>query len=257
MAHSYDIHDWMDKHKLDICELNDRDKDELMMAADEATHEHDLKEYMDEHYDDFQDEYKKYCEGEKEDGNEPDDYDDWFNWSDCKEELEQKFNDDRCPDDYYPIWCTAWLFPSNYSAEELNEMGINNLVFFKFHNEVMVSLTGCGMDLSPSLFLAYYLHSDISFQKQSILDKVLSSGLKYFEYVVGKKQLVELMKVIGKDLMLKYDKESKKRYKEFDATIKNLSTARDKKEIDQFETGLLAMVALSKTQQPMEENKTR
>jgi hypothetical protein len=253
MAHSYDIHDWMDKHTLDICELSDDEKMELGDACNEACCQHDLKEYMDEHYDDFQDKYKKYCEGEKEDGNEPDDYDDWFNWSDCKEELEQQFNDNRCSDDYYPIWCTGWLFPSPYSAEELNEKDISGLIFFKFRDEVMVSLTTCGMDMSPSLFLAYYLHSDISFQKQSILDKVLSSGLDYFKYVVGKKQLVELMKVIGKDLMLKYDKESKKRYKEFDATIKKLSTARDKGEIDQFETGLLAMVTLAKTQRPMDE----
>lgn len=252
MPHYYDIHDWMDKHTLDICELDDREKDELMMAVDEATHDFQLKEFMEEHENDFEDEYKDYCDDEAEDGNEPDSYDGWFISTGKKEKLEEEFHDNRSPDDYYPIWCTAWLFPSNYSAEELNEKDINGIVFFKYYNEVMVSLTTCGMDMSPSLFLAYYLHSDISFQKQSILDKVLSSGLNYFEYVVGKKQLVELMKVIGKDLMLKYDKESKKRYKEFDKTIKKLGEARDKGEIEQFETGLLAMVALAKTERPME-----
>jgi hypothetical protein len=255
MPHYYDIREWMDKHELNICELDDREKDELMEACNEATYKHDLKEFMEEHEDDFKDEYEEYCKEEKENGEEPEEYDDWFVTYDKKEELERQFNDNRCPDDYYPLWCTAWLFPSPYSAEGLNDMGMHGLVFFEFHDEVTVSLTTIGMDMSPSLFLAYYLHSDISFQKKSILDKVLSSGLDYFKYVVGSEHLLELMEAIGKDLMVKYDKESKKRYKEFDATIKKLSEARDNGKMDQFETGMLGMMALFKTQKPMDGDK--
>jgi hypothetical protein len=250
MPHYYDIREWMDKHELNICELDDREKNELMEACDSATYKNDLKRFMEEHDDDFKDEYAEYCKREKEDGSEPEEYDDWFVTYDKKEELERQFSENRCPDDYYPIWCTAWLFPSPYSAETLNEMDIPGLVFFDFNDEVMVSLTTCGMDMSPSLFTAYYLHSDISFKKESILNKVLSSGLDYFKYVVGSEHLVELMEVVGKDLMLKYGKMSKRRYKEFDKTIKKLTEARDKGEMGQFETGMLGMMALFKTQEP-------
>ena len=54
--------------------------------------------------------------------------------------------------------------------------------------------------------------------------------------------------------MDKYENEHIKRHQEFEDTIERLTKARDEKGMDPFLTGLAGIMALTKTQQPMEES---
>jgi len=257
-----DIRNWMDKHELNICELDEREKDDLMESCDEATFETDFEDYIEENEeyltDDFQDEYDEFVRDFIRDiilgSSDGEDIPKFCKWlKEYKEdEMRDRFGEERHPDNYYPLWCFAWQFPSDHSAEELNAKRVPGLVFFDYHGTTMVSLTTVGMDMSPSIYFAYLMYSELTLQRKPILEKIMSCGIDYFKYVIGTSNMLELIQKLGKSIIDKYDTEGKKRYKEFDETLKRLTDLRDKGEMDQVSTGLLGLMALSKTQRPME-----
>lgn len=246
-----DISNWMEKHSRDIGDLSDGEKVELGEACDEASYEAALKEYIEGNEDDLKEKWEElYGEMDTtDDGFMP--FSEWLKSDEAREAIIEDFQENRSPDDYYPIWNTIWEFPSSRSAEELNNEGVPNLIFFDWDNVTWVGLTGCGMDLSPALYYAYLRFSDLNCNKAAILDGILRSGLNYYKYVLGSGHFFELVKLVGKKLMAKYDTESKRRYKEFDKTIEKLSKSRDAGDTDNFTAGLVGMMALLKTRKPM------
>lgn len=154
------------------------------------------------------------------------------------------FEDERCPDDYYPIWLTCWEFPTGYEAEELNKKNVSGLVFFDIqdYDGTFVSLTCCGMNMNPSLEYAYWRYSNINPSKEEIRHGILSSGVGYYRYVVGPTAADELIKWCG--LTDKQRKKKKEIDKRFDKTLKKASDTDD-----QFLRGIIGLAALSKHQQ--------
>lgn len=241
----------------------------------DSTYKIDLENYIYEHKEEIKQDFKEYIEELKIDYDEykeenPDDdisfkdwldnegyirdYNEWFE-DEKKDDIEDEFRDSRYSDDYFPIWRIAWQFPTGYTAEELNEMGINGLVFFDINrnyvNDTFVSLTGCGMDMSPSIYCAYLLYSSLNIDDETIkemLCKVQRKGLEYMGYVMGKKNLDKFLDVVGKEMAIRMDKRGREEYKKFDEQLKQLTKARDKGNMDKATTGLLGMMSYFETQ---------
>jgi hypothetical protein len=212
----------------------------------ESTYKNDLERYIEEHKDEYIDEYNEYERDLT--------FDEWLD-EEKKDDIEREFQDNRYSDDYFPIWLTAWEFPSGYTAEELNELDIHGLVFFEINknyiNKTFVSLTGCGMDMSPSLYCAYVLYSQLNIDDEIIkemLCKVQRSGLEYMQYVMGKAHIDKFIETIGKEMAIRMDKRGRAEYKKFDEQMKKLTIARDKGDMDNATTGLLGMMAYFNTQ---------
>jgi len=245
---------------------------DVLEACDAATFDSALKEYIEENKDEYKSEFWEYIRSmvkewkvEFEDGDTDFGFRTWMARNDHpykfkewlteekEDELREKFNDDRTPDDYYPIWATAWEFPSGYTAEGLNDMGIPNLVFFDIRDHgTFVSLTACGMDLSPALEYAFAKYSTLGMDTDAInelLCNIQRSQLSYYKYVIGEERLKELMEIVGEELAKKADEVGRKKYAEFDERLKKLSELRDKGELDNTVTGLLGMMALFQSQE--------
>lgn len=392
------IRKFMDKNAHTLDELKAIDEMQVYEGVQEATDQVAFQEWLEEVGEEkFEEKVKEVrkdwedlIDELKESGEAGPDFDSFFQDQECCEndyeswllyniqELREEYDDsDRkyeFVDGYYPMWNYQWVFPSDKSAEDLNNLGIPNLVFYDakvldvdeddewddwypdqeqeyeclreeifeewndhmeearenyekdeedfraenapdeefqdfddwFHDQygyepsedawleekefpatfddwvdeneselrvrfddwleemkeaghigtetqcTLVSLTGCGMDLSPSLYYAYFMHSSVRFSPQDILDKILSCGSDYFPYVLGKEKFHELAQVIGEDEIKKYADESKRRTKEFDESLKKLSEARDSGKFDKMTTGLLGLMVLAKSQRPME-----
>ena len=166
-------------------------------------------------------------------------------------EFEDKFIEEgHTPDNYYPIWLRAWEFPSGYTAEQLNEFGVSGLVFFDMNNNTYVSLTTCGMDMTPSIEYAYFMYSNVQVSKTYYKERLFKQP-SYFEYVVGKEATLKLCKELGiTQKKLDYaEKEVHKRLAEFGKSLDQLSELRDSGKIDQNLTSLFAMSQYFKYEQ--------
>ena len=253
-------------------ELNSMD---VADACYSATYDFDLQEYINEHKDEYQEEFTDYIRDAFEEYKEekqkyPDAtnrfpvwldtngyyrvFDEWIQ-EEKNDELEQKFSYARIGDDYYPIWLECWEFPYG-DAESLNEeYRHSGLVFFEIHKndvwETFVSLTGCGMDMSPILYHAYFMHQS-GFQDEDsvkeILCKIQNSNRSYFEHVVGSERMEKLVEEIGRHRVDQADAIGRQKSKEFDDSLKALTKARDEGELNQTTTGLLGMAAFFKSQ---------
>jgi len=144
-----DIDKWLNEHAHTLDELNAIDEYQVLEATNEATYERDFEAFIEERMDELEREYQEYLENLKEEyeddiaGEEnPPTFEEWMKnnapysnfeeWlEDKKEELRNEFEDQRTPDDYYPIWNTVWEFPTRYTPDELNEKGIPGLIFFE------------------------------------------------------------------------------------------------------------------------------
>lgn len=240
-------------------------------SAYESTYKKDLKEYIVENKFEYVDDFKDYIQELKADYKKEKtdisfkewlddngfyrDFDEWIE-NEKKDDVEHDFTDNRYSDDYCPIWNTAWEFPSNYTAEELNEKDINGLIFFEINKnniyKTFVSLSGCGMDMSPSIYCAYMLYSTIKIDDDTIkemLCQVQKKGLDYMGYVMGKKHLDKFVKEIGEEMAIRMDKRGRAEYKKFDEQLKKLTVARDKGDLDNATAGLLGMMSFFQTQE--------
>ncbi len=217
--------------------LNNQD---VLEASDSATYDNDLENFkkefttedLDNYYTDTTEEEFKEMDKEEQD-----------------EAIEDIFRDNRTADDYYPIWLTAWEFPSGYMAETLNSFGVSGLVFFEVNNETFVSLTSCGMDMSPSLEFAYFMYSNVELDEKYFKERLFIQP-SYFEYVVGKTDFIKFCEKLGitKRKVLLAENRVKKRLKDFSKSLDNLSELRDKGKINKSECGLLAMITYFKDQ---------
>ena len=170
-------------------------------------------------------------------------------------DLQSEFLEHSSPDDYYPIWNTVWQFPSSYSVSNLNCENIPNLIFFDYKEVTYVGLTACGMDISPSLFYVYFVFSDLALNKKDLLKKIYKQP-SWFSYVVGDRcfeNIKKILKISDKKLKIA-EKTLSENLKTFDESLRNLSEMRDKKQTDQFMTGLLAMMTYTKSRRDLEES---
>lgn len=242
-------------------------------ACNEATVNVDLEIYIGEHKDDFRDEFKDYIQELLEEYREDNivhgypfrvwldnrgykrDYDQWFE-ENKKDKVEQDFHEQRIGDDYVPIWLTAWEFPGGCSAESLNrEYRNSGIVFFETDKngvyKTFVSLTACGMDMSPILHYAYFMEAGFNDEDciKEMLCNIQTKRISYMKYVIGDERMQELMKSIGEKRISQADEIGRKKYEQFDKTLKQLTQARDDGEMDNLMSGLLGMVAFSKSQE--------
>jgi len=285
------LNNWLDKHEWEISdnftteyyeedeELKESgfcgylNKDDVMIASDEATAETHKQEYLKDNEDEiFEDWFNQLDEDFKEEMQERykeatgqltavDLSDCEFNvisdrqkkWilSDYEEEIkeyaEEKFWDERNPDDYMPIWLRAWEFPSGYTVEELNEFNISGIVFFDINRQTFVSLTSCGMDMSPSLEYAYFMYSNVGISKAHIKRRLFKQP-SYFSYVVGSKDFRKLCEELGitQRKLSNAEKRVGERLKQFNESLDNLSKLRDSGKITQTEAGLLGLMQYCK-----------
>jgi len=201
-------------------------RDDVSSASDEATAEVHKEEYLKENREEL---LKDFVE---------ENYQDEF-----KDFVDNKFYDDRTADDYYPIWLTAWEFPTGYTAEQLNEFDIRGVVFFNINGTDFISLTTCGMDMTPSLEYAYFMYSNVEIAKTYIKERIFRQP-SYFSYVVGNtdfKKLCEKLGITERKINLA-EKRVKERCKEFLDGLNDLSKLRDSKKITQTEAGLLGLM---------------
>lgn len=196
-----DLSGWLEKHGRQLDSFGDY---EVLEACDSATYEHDRKEKFEEWFGDNR-EPRPYSDGEIKELRESSEFEDWF-------------NDNRIPDDYYPIWNTVWEFPSSYTPDKLNEKDINGLVFFSVNGVTYAGLTTCGMDMSPSLELAYFLYSDLDISRKHMTDRTLKQP-DYFKYVVGGKDMKLLQEKLGVS-----DKKLRKAQEKVEQDLKTLIT---------------------------------
>lgn len=249
-------------------------------ACDEATYEAELAGFIEEQKDEYKDEFKRYIRERYEEywgeyQKDPDamplfwrwlklyytnDFDEWVE-EEKLQELKEQFTDERIGDDYAPIWLTAWEFPGYFDVEYLNEQyRYSGLVFFKIWkncvSKTFVSLTGCGMDMSPIIYHAFIMEAGFTDEEdiREMLYKIQSSGLSYCKSVIGEERFHELLKKIGEERIDKANGIGRRKNKEFINTLNALTKARDEGEMDQLETGLLAMMAYGSSQQSEVEN---
>jgi len=227
-----DLNYWLEKHSRDLDGFKDY---EVLEACDSATYERDRREKFDEWFDEVR-EPRAYSESEIQELRESDDFEDWF-------------SDSRIPDDYYPIWNTLWEFPSSYEPDELNEKDINGLVFFNVDGITYAGLTTCGMNMTPSVELAYFLYSDLNVSKKYVTDRMLRQP-DYFRYVVGAVDMGLLQEKLGiSDRQLqKAQGKVEKNLKDFSDKLDGISKLRDTGKISQAEAGLLGMMTYLKSE---------
>jgi hypothetical protein len=212
------------------------DRDKVNESCDEATFDLHREEYLNENKEelinDFKQKNKEYKKTEDIKENE-----------EFKDFVENRFYDDRCGDDYAPIWLRAWEFPSRYTAEKLNSFDIKGLVFFDMKYKTFVSLTTCGMDMSPSLEFAYFMYSNLKLSKKYIQERIFKQP-SYFTYVIGNKDFIALCEKIGitKRKIKMAEKRVNKRMKEFQEGLNSLSKLRDDGKMTQTEAGLLGLI---------------
>lgn len=255
------ISKWLDENASGC--LNQMD---VYNACNEATYNIDLEEYIEGEKEKYEDEFNDYIEELKQEYKEDTQdmsfdewldyngyektYDEWFE-KEKREELEESFNDARTGDDYAPLWLTAWMFPSSYSAEELNEeYRHSGIIFFEINGNLFVSLTCCGMDMSPILYYAFFMDAGFDDEEniKEILYGIQRKGLSYYKYVIGEKRINHLIDAIGEKRVRLAQNISERKYKEFDETLEKLTEARDKGDLSSAETGLLGILAFLKSQ---------
>ena len=227
-----DLSYWLEKHDR---QLDSFGECEVLEACNSATYEQNKKEKFEEWFEDTR-EPRSYSDREIQKLRESNQFEDWFNES-------------RIPDDYYPIWNTLWEFPSSYEPEELNEKDINGLVFFSVNGVTYAGLTTCGMDMSPSLELAYFLYSDLDISKEHITDRTLRQP-DYFRYVVGGKDMELLQGKLGvsNKQLQKAQEKVEQDLKDFDDRLDKIRKLRDSGKISQAEAGLLGMMTYFKSE---------
>ena len=242
-----DLNNWLEKHEWEISEeksttLGYLSRDDVLTASDEATAERDKREKAEEFLQEKEEEIKKLLLDsiytEEDNSQEINDilsgFDNWF-------------YENRTADDYYPIWLKAWVFPSRYTAEELNCFDISGLVFFEIQGFTFVSLTTCGMNMTPSLEYAYFMFSDLDVSKNYIKQRIFRQP-SYFSYVIGREDFKKLCGKLGiteRKIQLA-EKRVSQRLNKFKESLNNLSKLRDEGKITQTEAGLLGLMTYFK-----------
>lgn len=227
-----DLSYWLEKHGRQLDSFREY---EVLEACNSATYERDRREKFQEWFGEVR-EKRWYSDEEIEELRDSDGF-------------SRAFEDSRIPDDYHPIWNTVWEFPTSYAPEELNERGVNGVVFFSVDNVTHAGLTTCGMDMSPSLELAYLLYSDLDISKDYITGRMMKQP-DYFKYVVGEKDMKRLQGKLGvSDKQLQGAQEKVERnLKDFSEKLDEISRLRDKGKISQAEAGLLGMMTYFKSE---------
>lgn len=168
----------------------------------------------------------------------------WFReWA--REHYEDNLQDYITPDGYYPLYSYAWEFPASYSTEELNrEMYGIGLIFFELNGVTYVSLGAVGMSMMPSLYYAYAIYSDIYIDPEEIAQDIISHGVGYYKYVIGRDRLIELVEHIGYDLK-ELDRISKEKYEEFDRMLESLKKEVEDGKMDWFEAAIIGLMKIN------------
>lgn len=260
-----DLKNWLDKHSyrideeastnIDYYEEDEEHEDghqgilnrmEVIDACHESTFEQNKKEKIEDFLSDKEEEIKNII---KEGLTEDEDFQE-----EVKKEFESYFDEYRTPDDYAPIWLTCWKFPSNYSAEKLNQEDISGIVFWEMENITFVGLTTCGMDMSPAVEYAYFMYSDLDISKSYVKQKALRQP-SYFSYVIGNSDFLKLCEKVGitKKKVELAEKRVHERIKDFDKQLNKLTELRDSGKISQSEAGLLGLITYFKSEKETEE----
>ena len=123
------------------------------------------------------------------------------------------------------------------------------MVFFDINGETYLSLTTCGMNMTPSIEYAYFMYSNLQVSKTYYKERLFKQP-SYFEYVAGKEEMLKMCKALGitQRKVELAERRCKERLKEFSDSLNHIGELRDNGKLSQNEARLLGLVQFFKTE---------